>query len=149
MAKSDKVKVPKTVAGFKVPKALRKSGILDTLVGTPAGRQLLADAIMAAAGAAAATLVASKLSAEPEKTGRKTRAGGQSGLGEATHAAAGALASFVGEAAANLLTPGSGARERKAGKTGDDEVPSRAGKPQRAKRQAAEPPRAEAEPSGA
>ena len=55
MAKS-KTKVPKTVAGVKVPKALRKSGWLDPLA-DPQTREILADVLIAAAGAAAAALV--------------------------------------------------------------------------------------------
>ena len=56
MAKS-KTKVPKTVAGVKVPKALRKSGWLDPPLADPQTRAILADVLIAAAGAAAAALV--------------------------------------------------------------------------------------------
>ncbi|WP_201838401.1 hypothetical protein [Microvirga zambiensis] len=56
MAKS-KTKVPKTVAGVKVPKALRKSGWLDPLLADPQLREILADALIAAAGAAATAQV--------------------------------------------------------------------------------------------
>ena len=58
MSKSDGLKLPKSIAGVKIPKALRKSGALDLLVATPESRQLLADAIVAAARAAAAVIVA-------------------------------------------------------------------------------------------
>jgi replicative DNA helicase len=56
VAKS-KGKTPKTVAGVKVPKALRKSGWLDPLLADPQTREILADVLIAAAGAAAAALV--------------------------------------------------------------------------------------------
>lgn len=99
MAKSGKAKLPKTVAGLKVPKVLRKSGMLETLVGSHAGRQILADALVAAAAAAAAALV-------------KDRSGGSEGgksrskavVSDATHAAAGAVAGFITDAAQTLIS---------------------------------------------
>jgi replicative DNA helicase len=56
VAKS-KSKTPKTIAGMKVPKALRKSGWLDPVLADPQTREILADMLIAAAGAAAAALV--------------------------------------------------------------------------------------------
>ncbi|WP_262300189.1 hypothetical protein [Microvirga sesbaniae] len=56
MAKN-KAKTPKTIAAVRVPKALRKSGWLDPLLADPQMRELLADVLIAAAGAAAAPLV--------------------------------------------------------------------------------------------
>ncbi|TPK88726.1 hypothetical protein FJ934_19915 [Mesorhizobium sp. B2-4-12] len=55
MAKKNKI--PKKVAGFRVPKAMRKSRMLRSLLSSPLGRDLLANAITAGAGAAAAVLV--------------------------------------------------------------------------------------------
>lgn len=104
MAKSDKAKLPKTVAGFKVPKTLRKSGALDTLFGSALGRQLVADALVAAAAAAAAALVKPRVDAG-EADGAGTGEGGRSALADATSAAAGAVASFVTDAAQSLLKP--------------------------------------------
>jgi hypothetical protein len=60
MAKSKakgKIKVPKTIAGVKVPKALRQSGWLEPVLADPHAREILADVLIAAAGAAAAVLV--------------------------------------------------------------------------------------------
>ncbi len=51
-----KAKLPKTIAGLKVPKAFRNAGWLDSLVGSPEGRELLAEALLKAAEAAAAVL---------------------------------------------------------------------------------------------
>jgi hypothetical protein len=51
-----KIKIPKRVAGFKVPKALRKSKMLRQMLGSQLGREVLAGAITAGAGAAAAVL---------------------------------------------------------------------------------------------
>ena len=56
-AKSNKAEaLPKSVAGVKVPKAMRKSSALGTLFNSELGREILADALIAAAGAAAAAL---------------------------------------------------------------------------------------------
>src|SRR3712207_7570542 len=56
-AKSNKAEaLPKSVAGVKVPKAVRKSSTLATLFNSELGREILADALIAAAGAAAAVL---------------------------------------------------------------------------------------------
>ena len=46
--------MPKKVAGVKVPKAMRQSKSLGTLLNSGLGREILADALIAAAGAAAA-----------------------------------------------------------------------------------------------
>jgi hypothetical protein len=51
-----KTKVPKKIAGVKVPKALRKSDLVAGLLSNPAARTVLADVLLAAAGAAAAAL---------------------------------------------------------------------------------------------
>jgi len=52
-----KAKLPKRIAGFKVPKRVRKSKMVNGLLGNEFGRQIVADAIVAGAGAAAVVLV--------------------------------------------------------------------------------------------
>lgn len=54
MAKKDKSKLPKKIAGVKLPKNLRK-GVAG--LDSPLAREILADMLIAAAGAAAAALV--------------------------------------------------------------------------------------------
>jgi hypothetical protein len=73
-----KKKIPKKIAGIKIPKVLRKNSLLKSLVGTAAGRQIVADALKAAAGAAAAALVASRMSEGSKGRDRK------SGIAEAS-----------------------------------------------------------------
>jgi len=52
MAKAKKIKIPKRIAGIKVPKTLRKSGgSLAGLLQTPHGREIAAAALSAAAAA--------------------------------------------------------------------------------------------------
>ena len=55
-SKDKKSGVPKKLAGVKVPKAVRESKSLSTLLTSNLGREILADALIAAAGAAAAAL---------------------------------------------------------------------------------------------
>jgi len=61
--KKGKSKVPKSVAGVKVPKALR-NGLLGSFLDDPRTREILADVLMAAAGAAAAALVKNRPSTQ-------------------------------------------------------------------------------------
>ena len=110
MAKKDKGKnkgkVPKTVAGVKVPKALRK-GLVGSLLDNPRAREILADVLLAAAGAAAAALV------KHRPTGRQVADAGEAvmdaGTGAATatrdavRGAAGAVGEMVAEAARHVL----------------------------------------------
>jgi hypothetical protein len=67
-----KKKIPKKIAGVKIPKVLRKNSLLKSLIGTSAGRQIAADALVAAAGAAAAALVASQAASGSKGSGRKS-----------------------------------------------------------------------------
>ncbi|MFC4171824.1 hypothetical protein ACFOYU_07120 [Microvirga sp. GCM10011540] len=55
MAKK-KTKSPSSALGLKLPKDLRKPGWLDELLHSEIGRRILADALVAAAGAAAVAL---------------------------------------------------------------------------------------------
>ena len=48
-SKKDETKLPKKVAGVKVPKAVRESGSLATLFNSALGREILADALIAGA----------------------------------------------------------------------------------------------------
>ena len=70
-----KIKLPKTILGIKIPKelrkGLRKADWLTDLVGSAIGRQLLADTIVAAAGAVATVVLAYR--PDPPETGHKAR----------------------------------------------------------------------------
>jgi hypothetical protein len=66
MAKKNRM--PKKIAGIKIPKVLRKNSLIKGLISSPTGRQVIADALLAAAGAAAAVLATSK-SGGAAKTG--------------------------------------------------------------------------------
>ena len=63
MAKN-KIKVPKRIGGLKVPKAIRKAPVVTALLNNPLGRDILAGALVAGAGAATAALARHHPSAE-------------------------------------------------------------------------------------
>lgn len=99
-----KNKLPKKIAGFRVPKSIRKSKMLRALLKSPMGRDILANAITAGAGAAAAVLVAER--DEIKKAGRrglKKSTGALGVAGEAIQSAASAAIGVVAEAAQTVL----------------------------------------------
>src|SRR3954452_22306490 len=91
----------KKVAGIKVPKGLRTFGALEGLVTSTLGREILAAALVAGAGAAAAALRAhdsgARKSSEPGKKGAD-RADAVA-TGDLARVAATALAGVVADAA--------------------------------------------------
>lgn len=95
--------LPKKVAGVKVPKAVRKATSLGTLLNSGLGREILADALIAAAGAAAAALTRTR---PVRNVGHAVAEAGEeaaSAGSEAVQTAAGAVANVVTEAARNFL----------------------------------------------
>ena len=106
MAKN-KVKVPKTVGGWKVPKGLRRSGAVNALLNNDLGRNILADVLIAAAGAAAAALVQHRRTgAQVAHAGEAALDPGQravSGTADAVQAAAGTLGSVFTEAVRSIF----------------------------------------------
>jgi hypothetical protein len=130
MAKKAKTKVPKKVAGVKLPKAMRKSAI-GTLLASQLGREILADALIAAAGAAAAALVKHRPTAgQVTGTGKAVADAGANAAGttrDAVQDAAGVVAGIVTEAARHIL-PGSvtGADDETADSEGYDHLAGRA-----------------------
>lgn len=118
MAKSTKLKLPKRVAGLKVPKALRSPAALETLVSSQAGRQLLADALMAAAAAAAAELTKERSAGTIGSAGFKRRGGSMAPVAGVAEAVAGlitdAAQSMVGGAVPEGGTEPKARKSRKA-----------------------------------
>ena len=101
MAKTSKFKLPKSIAGLKVPKGLRKAEIVEGLLASPDGRRLLADALSAAGAAAAAVLEAGN-TAMPGGSGA---ASAPDGPGPAAAQAAALVSAFLTEAASLLRPP--------------------------------------------
>jgi hypothetical protein len=90
--------VPKKIAGVPVPDAVRQSSAVKSLLGSPLGKKLLADAMLAAAGAAAAVLLKRRSGQAKDKDLSK----------EVLRAAAGAVTVGLGRAALSSLGPGEG-----------------------------------------
>lgn len=86
--------------GTKLVKSAKKSGLMD-LVNSELGREILADALIAAAGAAAAALT--KTRAAKRAGAAVADAGSQTA--DLTQTAAGAVAGVVTEAARHFLPP--------------------------------------------
>ena len=99
-----KMKVPKRIAGFKVPKQIRKSSVLRGLLASKAGREIAGRALIAGATAAAAALVV-----EREELTSATRKGARKGartlglLGGAAESAVDAAIEVVSDAARAML----------------------------------------------
>ncbi len=110
MAKKTKAKLPKTIAGVKVPKAVRTSGLLDELLNSPLGREILAEGIVAAAGAVASVLMKKRPSADQVaqagETIVDTGAEAASATKDLAQTAVGAVTEVVADAARHIL-PGS------------------------------------------
>ena len=99
MAKKNKI--PRKLAGVKIPKVLRKNSVLKALLGSPAGRQIVGEALLAAATAAAAALVASHPKQAAKAGTAVKNAGDHTGdlLKTAVKSAATALTGSLGKAA--------------------------------------------------
>lgn len=99
-----KNRIPKKVAGYKVPKAIRKSPILRSLLASDIGRDVLAKALTAGAGAAAAILLE-----ERETIANTTKKGARKGAhaialaNEAIRSGANAATEVIREAAQSVL----------------------------------------------
>ena len=89
-----KMKVPKRIAGFKVPKQIRKSALLRGLLASKAGREIAGRALIAGASAAAAVLVAER--DEVAEATKRARRKGVRKLGLLSDAAESAVDAAVG-----------------------------------------------------
>lgn len=107
MAKSE-VKVPKSLAGWKIPNSLRKSGVITQFLNNDLGRRILADVLVAAAGAAAAALVQHRPSeAQVALAGEAALDSGRRAVtatAGAVQAAAGTLGSVLTEAVLSIFS---------------------------------------------
>jgi hypothetical protein len=114
MAKN-KAKVPKAVAGWKIPKGLRKSGAVHMFLNNDLGRNILADVLVAAAGAAAMALARHRPTGDQVAyAGEAALDSGQravSGTAGAVQTAAGTLGSVFTEAVRSIF-PSDGTTKR-------------------------------------
>ncbi|MGO4387339.1 hypothetical protein AB4Y85_07355 [Microvirga sp. 2YAF29] len=98
MAKAKDKKSNKKATGSKLAKTAKKSGLMD-LINTDLGREILADALIAAAGAAAAALTKTRAAKRAGSAAANTGAKGV----DLTQTAAGAVAGVMSEAARHFL----------------------------------------------
>jgi hypothetical protein len=116
MAKK-KNRVPKRIAGVKIPKYMRKSSLIQAMLGSSLGRDILANAITAGAGAAAAVLLREREAvADVGEKGLRKGARAMALVGEAVQSAASAAVDTVGAAARSILPEGERAEGERARK---------------------------------
>ena len=102
---SDKAKgsgKAKRASGAKLPKAVRKSGLMD-LISSDLGREILADALIAAAGAAAAALTRTRTAQKVGSAAVDAGSQATDATKDVMQTAAGAVAGVVTEAARQFL----------------------------------------------
>jgi hypothetical protein len=92
----------KKASGAKLPKAVRKSGLME-LVNSNLGREILADALIAAAGAAAAALTRTRTAKKAGSAAVDAGSDAADLTKDAMQTAAGAVAGVVTEAARQFL----------------------------------------------
>jgi hypothetical protein len=107
--------IPKKIAGFKVPKSLRKSALLDNLLKSSVGRTILADALTAGAAAAAAALV--EYREEVGDTAAKGVKGGRRALAVLSHAVQDGTSAMMGVVAEAARSAGKDGRTADADKS--------------------------------
>ena len=96
--------IPKKVAGFKVPRAIRKSKPLKVLLGSKTGRDILGKALMAGAAAAAAVLAEEREEvATAGKKGVRKGARAVGIAGDAVQSAAHAAMAVVTDSARSFM----------------------------------------------
>lgn len=99
-----KMKIPKKIGGYKIPKTIRKNSILKGMLANKAGRDVLASALVAGAGAAAAVLVEEREEiADAAKTAGRKGANTLGLIGEAFQRASDAAIDVVRDAAGDML----------------------------------------------
>ncbi|WP_105404229.1 hypothetical protein [Neorhizobium sp. T7_12] len=88
--------IPKKIAGFKVPKSVRRSSLLRNMLASRTGRQILARALVAGANAAATALTDERADIrKPGKASGRRQALAASVAGEAIESATAAAIDVV------------------------------------------------------
>ncbi|WP_159717704.1 hypothetical protein [Geminicoccus flavidas] len=99
-------KIPKKIAGLRIPRSIRKSKILLNFLQNPQNRQLATNMVMAAGGAMATILAQHRPSTEQVKHAAQ-------GVGEVGSTATGLVADTVNRVAHSLVSSLSASRESK------------------------------------
>jgi hypothetical protein len=118
-------KIPKKIAGQRIPRSIRKSAVLGDFLQNPHNRQLAANMVMAAAGAVGTVLAQARPNAKQVKQAAHD-------VDEAGSSAAGAVAETVTRIARSLasnLSSTDDVKKRDHPKKLEDTADARAGKP--------------------
>lgn len=112
MAKKNRI--PKKVAGFKIPKVIRKSPVVSGLLASDTGRKILADALMAGAAAAVAVLANNNKDAIADAGEDAAKGTARAGVivKDVVKGVSSAMAEVIGDAARAVI-PGASAAEDK------------------------------------
>lgn len=102
MAKA--LKIPRTIAGVKVPKQFRRAGIVTSILDHPVGRAILAEVLVAAATAIARHRPTGSQVAHAGETVAGTAGHTTSATTDAAKSAAGSLGSALSEVAQYVLS---------------------------------------------
>jgi hypothetical protein len=94
--------LPTKVAGVKVPKAVKSSSLV-TMFNSSLGREILADALIAAAGAAAAALTRTRAAQQVGATVAGAGSQAASSTADVVQTASGGVADVITEAAKTFL----------------------------------------------
>ena len=122
MGKKWKV-IPKKIAGFKVPKAVRKSRLLRSLLENPLGRDIVANALTAGAGAAAAVLIEEREEiADATATGARRGAHTAARVRDAMESAADAAMDVIADAARSMVPETKAARKARKTRAAEGDV---------------------------
>jgi hypothetical protein len=107
-----KNRIPKKIAGFRIPKTLRKNAVLKALLASDTGRQILGQALVAGATAAAAVLTASRSGEIADARKGAVKGGKKAGniAARAVKDAAGAMVGVIRDAASAVLPDGEPSR---------------------------------------
>lgn len=106
--------IPKKIAGFRIPKAVRKSTVVRGLLANDLGRDILANALTAGAGAAAAVLMGEREEiTDAGKKGARKTARAAAIVTQAFENGASAAMDVVRDSAHSVLSDDKGKSRRK------------------------------------
>src|SRR5687768_10526306 len=100
-----KNRIPKKIAGLKIPKVVRKNTVLKALLASPTGRKILGEALLAGATAAAAVLASTNADQISDAGKGAAKRGKKAGniAARVIKDATGAMVSVISDAASVVL----------------------------------------------
>ena len=111
MAKSNTLKLPKSIAGVKVPKFLRTPGTIEQFLNSPVSRAVLAEALIAAAAALKNYKPAAETVGQATETVEKAGSEAAATAKNLAQSAAGGLADMASGVARQIVPASSAAAD--------------------------------------